>query len=428
MKHRMLAAMAACALATAGSLSAAPLAGAASVGTGSSWYPTATRALSLTDAQDLRAVPAATLLHITVVLPLRDESGLNQYIAATSTPGSALYGQRLTPAQFTATYGPTDAEVQAVTQYLSSQGFAHVTVSANRLLISASGTAAQVQQAFHTALEQFVQNGKTVYANTAAAQVPGALAGDVAAVLGLNNVIAMQAPVAHPSKPASATSLPNYPASYNPQGLQQAYDVGSTASGADTSIAIFAEGDLTQVEQDLRTEEAANNLPQVPVTVVQTGGSSTDTSGVDEWDMDTQYSTGMAETVQQLYLYDAPSLSDSDLTTEFNQFVTDDLAAAGSASFGECEAFAELDGSMAADDEIFAEAAAQGQTVFASAGDTGGFCPVGTAVNGVPAGAPDVNYPASSPDVVAVGGTTLLTNSDGSYQSESYISSLLSSD
>jgi pseudomonalisin len=42
------------------------------------------------------------------------------------------------------------------------------------------------------------------------------------------------------------------------------------------------------------------------------------------------------------------------------------------------------------------EAAAQGQTVFASAGDTGGFCPVGVAANGVPAGAPDVSYPASS--------------------------------
>jgi pseudomonalisin len=57
--------------------------------------------------------------------------------------------------------------------------------------------------------------------------------------------------------------------------------------------------------------------------------------------------------------------------------------------------------------------------VFASAGDTGGFCPVGPAgVNGVPAGTPMVNYPAASPYVTAVGGTTLLTNTDGSYDLE----------
>ncbi len=73
---------------------------------------------------------------------------------------------------------------------------------------------------------------------------------------------------------------------------------------------------------------------------------------------------------------------------------------------------------MAADDNVFLAGAAQGQTVFASAGDTGGFCPVGAAVNGVPAGVPDVNYPASSPWVIGVGGTTLVTNADGSYDAE----------
>ena len=93
-------------------------------------------------------------------------------------------------------------------------------------------------------------------------------------------------------------------------------------------------------------------------------------------------------------------------------------ARAASASFGECEFAASLDGSLAADDNAFMEAAAQGQTVFTSAGDTGGFCAVAVGVNGVPAGVPDVSYPASSPWVIAVGGTTLVTNSNGSYSSE----------
>jgi pseudomonalisin len=94
------------------------------------------------------------------------------------------------------------------------------------------------------------------------------------------------------------------------------------------------------------------------------------------------------------------------------------LAGAGSGSFGICEVFPALVGSALAMDDAFLEAAAQGQTVFFSSGDTGGFCPVGAAVNGVPAGAPNVNYPASSTYSVAVGGTTLLTNPDGTYSDE----------
>jgi subtilase family serine protease len=56
--------------------------------------------------------------------------------------------------------------------------------------------------------------------------------------------------------------------------------------------------------------------------------------------------------------------------------------------------------------------------MFASAGDTGSFCAVGAGENGVPAGAPMVEYPAASPYAVAVGGTTLVTMSNGAYQGE----------
>jgi pseudomonalisin len=102
----------------------------------------------------------------------------------------------------------------------------------------------------------------------------------------------------------------------------------------------------------------------------------------------------------------------------FNHFAAQKLARAGSASFGLCEAFAYLDGSMLVDDEAFLEAAAQGQTVFASTGDNGSFCGVAVGANGVPAGVPMVEYPAASPYVVGAGGTTLLTNSDGTWNNE----------
>jgi subtilase family serine protease len=102
----------------------------------------------------------------------------------------------------------------------------------------------------------------------------------------------------------------------------------------------------------------------------------------------------------------------------FNKFAAQNVARGANASFGECEFAASLDGSMAADDNSFMQAAAQGQTVFASSGDTGGFCSVVVGANGVPAGVPDVEYPASSPWVIGVGGTTLVTSASGAYSNE----------
>jgi pseudomonalisin len=185
-----------------------------------------------------------------------------------------------------------------------------------------------------------------------------------------------------------------------------------------TAIAIFAEGDVSGVVADLRLAETSNHLPKVPVKIVQVGLASPDVSGLDEWDMDTQYSTGLANSVSTLYIYATTSLTDSDVALMFNHFVSQKIARAGSASFGICEFFPFLDGSMLVDDNAFLEGAAQGQTVFASSGDNGSACGV-LPTNGVPgSGPPFAEYPASSPYVVAVGGTTLLTNSDGTYNNE----------
>ncbi len=178
----------------------------------------------------------------------------------------------------------------------------------------------------------------------------------------------------------------------------------------------MAEGDLTQVVKDLRQEETAFGLPQVPYSIVQVGVPSTDTSGADEWDLDTQYSSGMADQVKHLYIYDTTSLTDSDIGLEFNKWVSQDLAQGASASFGECEEFPYLDGLMVTNDEAMNEAAAQGQTMHASSGDTGASCAVAP-TNGAPdSGPPMVNYPCSSPYIICVGGTTLYTNPDYSYQ------------
>jgi pseudomonalisin len=376
------------------------------------WVPTSTHAIgpNLLNATSEGNLADSTPVHVNVALQIQNKPALVEYLQQINTPGSPLYGSELEPSNFLASYAPSNTQVQAVVSYLQGAGFENVAVEPNNLMIAADGTAAAVRQAFDTQLGSFLVNGATVYANLTAAQVPASLGSIVGAVLGLNNAAVMTAP---------QVSIPVYPGSYLPQTLQAAYDVGSTPTGSKTPIAIFAEGDVTGVISDLRLAEKANSLPQVTVKVETVGLASTDTSGADEFDMDTQYSSGMAQTVSTLYIYAATSMSDSDLALSFNRFAAQKVARAGSASFGECEVFAYLDGSMLADDNSFLEAAAQGQTVFASSGDTGSSCIVGTGENGVPGeGIPMVEYPASSPYVLGAGGTTLLTNSNGTWNDE----------
>jgi subtilase family serine protease len=203
-----------------------------------------------------------------------------------------------------------------------------------------------------------------------------------------------------------------------------------------TAIGIIAEGNLgkvspkspygpgipssssTGVIHDLYLYEQLYKLPGVPVAIVNAGIPSPDTAGADEWDLDSQTSTGIAQRVKALYFYVATSLTDSDIGLAINKAVSQNQVKAFNMSFGECEIFPYLDGAMLLDDEMFGEAALQGMTPFASSDDNGSACPV-VPTNGVPlSGPPTVSYPAASPYVIAVGGTNLLTNTNFTYDYE----------
>jgi pseudomonalisin len=406
------------------------------------WSDTATQGFSVANfnisTQAVGQLPDATPLHVLVGLKLRNATQLKNAITAVNSPGSANYGHFLTPAQFAASYAPTAAQVQSVVSYLNSKGFTHVTAAPNGLYVSADGSAGAARVAFNTPLWQYQVSGpngaptRTVYANTQTAQVPLNLSGVVLSVVGLQNIDTLHtrlgswpAAVTAPSAPAS---LPSIPVTLSPQNLWQVYHVGSVPAADGATIAIFAEGDLTGIlpdaanpsaPNDLRQFEAEYGLPQVPVEVVQTGGASTDTSGAVEFDMDTQESTGLAGSVAKLIVYDAASLSDTDLIPAFDAFVTEDRAQAGSASFGGCETLQFLAGSLALYDQIFEQAAVQGQTVFASSGDAGSACSVVGLTNGVPLGVEgSVEFPASDTYVTGAGGTTLVVDSSFNVTSE----------
>jgi len=398
------------------------------------WVSTGTKAFSpfLKNATQLSPLPAATPLHLVIGLKMQNAGQVQSMLKRMITPGDPLYGSSLTVDQFVVQFAPPAAQVQAVQNYLASFGFSNIQVAANQLIIQADATAQQAEAAFNTSLSTFSQNGKTVFANILDAQVPASLSGTVLAVLGLNNVATLGSDLVKYTAPCTAPTCPT-PAlaneTYTPRQYQIAYDAvcpsdhpycaaKGFATGSSTAIGIIAEGDVTQVVKDLRTFEIANKLPQVPVTVVNAGIPSSDTSGADEWSLDSQSSTGIAQQVAHLYFYVATTLTDSDIALAIHTAVSQNKVKAFNMSFGECEFSPYLDGAMLVDDEAFAEAALQGMTPFASSGDQGSACPV-LPTNGVPgSGAPDVAYPASSPYVVAVGGTNLFSNADYTYDYE----------
>lgn len=362
---------------------------------------------------------AAQPMTITLVLAPRNESALNSYVAA---PHAGL-----TAAQYNAKYAPTAATVAQVQQWATVSHLQVASVSADNTVVAVSGTSTAIARALNTNFADFSSSKEgTFFAPTKAGSLPAGLSSKVAAVLGLTSLAKVDVP-----QPAvrTATTLSKglaaadaalgplglspsslaYPAQYDPQQFWSMYDAPSAQTGSGQQLAIMTEGDVSQPKADLAQFEQQFGLPSVSWNQINVGAASTDTSGDDEWDLDSQYSTAFAPGVSTLDVYVGPSLDDSDILTTIDRWVTDDIAKQGSFSAGECDILADVAGFTSGLDTVLEEADAHGQTMFFSSGDTGSQCPAITGVNGVPAGIPDTNYPASSPYGIGAGGTSVLS-------------------
>jgi pseudomonalisin len=363
-------------------------------------------ALRLAGAHEVGAV--SRQMTITLTLAPRNEAALKALIAHPH--------QALTPAQFESQFSPSQATVNSIQTWAQSNGLNVASVSPNRLLVRLSGSSTQIGRAFGVTLQNFRSSHGAFFAPNRVASTPKAISSSVDAVLGLSSLGKLavpqpthRSPEAIPSRAkTSAGSSLNFPASYGPKDFWSLYNAPTAQTGAGQQLAIITEGDVTQPKADLVTFENQFGLPAVTWNQVNVGAASTDTSGDDEWDLDSQYSTGFAPGVTTLDVYVGPSLSNADILSTINRWVTDDISKQGSFSAGECEVLAAATGFTTSLDAVLAQGAAQGQSMFFASGDTGSQCSAVVGVNGVPAGVPGVSYPASSPSGIGVGGTTVL--------------------
>src|SRR6266705_3506090 len=104
------------------------------------------------------------------------ESALRQLLDDQQSKSSPNYHAWITPEQFGKQFGPADADIQVVTQWLTSQGFTDIEVGPGRALIEFSGKVAQVRNAFHTQIHRFVVKNEEHMANDSEPQIPAALA------------------------------------------------------------------------------------------------------------------------------------------------------------------------------------------------------------------------------------------------------------
>jgi xanthomonalisin len=339
-------------------------------------------------------------LHIEVALKLRNQTQLHQFLAAARSPSLLIAHRTMSPQQFVANHSPTLDQANAVAKYLRKAGFSNVQIAPNRLLVSADGSAQVATAAFGT---QFAQvrdpHGRAAFMNTSDVHMPASLAGSVLSVIGLQNVHRPHTFIQHRQSGLSTQSVTGH----NPRDFSAIYGGTGVGNAAGVTVGIITQGKITQTITDLNTFTSNNGLPTVTTQTINTNGTSSDTSGLGEWNLDSQDIVGAAGgQVGKIIFYNIPTLSNANLTADINKIVSDNQAKIINVSLGECETSAQSDGSAAADDQAFQQATAQGQTFSVSSGDSG--------ADECSDGGITPSNPASSPYVVAVGGTTLNTS------------------
>ena len=193
-----------------------------------------------------------------------------------------------------------------------------------------------------------------------------------------------------------------------PPDIKKAYNLtGVTSNGDGQVLGLFQLDGYTL--SDIRAYQSAFGLPSVPLqNVLVDGYSGAAGDGSIEVSLDIELQSALAPGAKKIIVYEGPN-SGAGVIDTYNKIATDNLAKQVSTSWGVAEGESSP-AMLNAESAIFQQLAAQGQTVYAAAGDSGAYDDGRTL---------SVDDPASQPYVTGVGGTSLAVSSDGTYRGES---------
>ena len=358
------------------------------------------------------AVPMKRMMLVLQRSP-EQQAALSKFMDEQLSKDSPNFHNWLTPEQFGKQFGPADADIQTATDWLAHQGFQQIKVGAGRTAIEFSGNVAQVRNAFHTEIHQFNVNGQSRRANVNDPQIPAALTPVVAGVLSLHNFPrkSMRHTAGIFTRTADGRVEPQFTGStgqffvVGPADFAKIYNVPSTLDGTGQTIAIVGDSNINP--QDVTDFRALFGLPVNPPNIIVNGpdpGISGPTGSEGEADLDVQISGMVAPkaTIDFVVSEDTLTAFGTDLSSFY--IIDNNIAPVMSLSFGACEAALGTAGNNFFK-ALWEQAAAEGITVFVSAGDPGSagcddFTSATVAKNGLA-----VSGFASTPFNVAVGGT-----------------------
>ncbi|WP_030932340.1 S53 family peptidase [Streptomyces sp. NRRL S-646] len=367
----------------------------------------------------------------------KDAAGLAAYAKAVSDPSSASYGKYLSAKQAQARYGATKAQVAAVKSWLRSAGLK--VTGTTQHYVSVTGDVAAAEKAFGTQLHNYTKGSKTYRAPAKAASVPESLKGAVLTVTGLDNAphksthddqLPPPETVFRNSGPFSsyfgsniASTLPDAYGSkipyaikgYTGKQLRAAYGAGSY-TGKGVRIAITDAYASPSIAFDAQTYagkhgDAKWTTGQLHQVLPKKYTNTKDCSAAGwygEETLDVEAVHAVAPAADVTYV-GAASCMDNDLLDSLSKVVDNHLADIVSNSWGDIEANQTPD-LAAAYDQVFQFGAVEGIGFYFSSGDNGDEV-ANTKTK-------QVDTPANSAWVTAVGGTSLAVGKSNNYQWE----------
>ena len=296
---------------------------------------------------------------------------------------------------------PVDAQI--VEAFAHGAGLTVVGIDLARRTIMLRGPAPVVQKAFAVSLQRVTTPQGDFRQRTGSITIPEPLTDIVTGVFGLDNRPQARTHFRIRSQPAAAPAV-----SYAPPTLGGVYDFPPNATGAGQCIALIELGGGYQAP-DLQTFFNGLSLPEPTVVPIGVDGGQNsptgDANGPDgEVMLDIEVAGALANAAT-IAVYFAPNTDQGFLdaiTTAVHD--TTHKPTVISISWGGPESSWTAQ-AMQAMDEAFAEAVAIGLPVCVASGDGG-------ASDGVTDGSLHVDFPASSPNAIGCGGTSLTGSSN----------------
>jgi subtilase family serine protease len=359
-------------------------------------------------AHAIANLPKDQIIKLDIVLPIRDQAGLDRLLSEISDPASASHNQFLTVREFTEKFGPSQEDYDAVVAYAKAQGFAVTGGSRDSMEVQVQGTVATIESAFHVTMQSYQRPDGEGTFYSADREPTVDLSFNLWHVSGLDNysiphplyVSKTAYALAHGIDPATvvshATTGSGPSASFLGSDMRAAYYGGTALTGAGQNLGLleYYGTDLTDLDTYYTNVGQTNT---VPITLLSTDGTSTscvDTKAGGRCDdteqtIDMTQSLGMAPGLASLVMY----IGSTDTAIIGAMVSNDPLPTTIGCSWGWTPADPKTL------NPYFERMATQGQNFFAASGDSSTWS------------ASNEAWPADNAHVVSVGGTDLTTKS-----------------